>query len=739
MADVKLVRIESLPVTTEVNKEEDFLIVQQPDLTRRTSVKDLMAGDPTLSHVINFHDGGTLNGLMDFCYYEEEDLYLRWTGAYPHVVPSLSSPYSDGGITDGAWSVYTDPSLREELGSTIGASLVLTEDGRTVQDTMDEAIDAAFETARVLDGLSFERVTVVSDANYLEGYAGHIVMDENVTVHFPGVARGEGTLNGFVSKAVETETSNVYEAIMQGGTTGAIYTIRVSEEEHEAVCRQIGGKHTTPEQFLESATDMTEAIQMAFDYGDVVDLSGTNYTIVRTINIPDGRVLCMQGSNITAATGATPVFSFSGKSLGLTIIGGSGVVTGSASAFLYCEGASDTPVNADYVKQVRIYGVNVSSATFERAVLFDKAVRQVFIDNCMFYTRNGIESTGKCVEVMINKSIVYGATPDVDTFGVKLSSTGGTKFYNEGWHLTDCTVDNFANSIDLADVFVFTFKNGYVGCNATTAFAVTVRGVTTTTHCREINLDGVIGGKVRFLDRASGSLAVHTFITGEITNCKPGTCIAIGANLAGIDIRDIKITSSPSCILASVANNSGNIHFAGVSTDSSLTAGIIFNGANGGNCSISDFSYAGSGEALSLARAVRLSNVPVVGATAPIWSVRHGYQSTTTTVTTGNYISSTQFTAAKGSKLLFNINMSYTGAAGSNEQSIRINVPANVSLPNGAQWMTLILPAASGTVGLSLVCTVTGDFINNLFSVTNNTGNTLSILPGAHVSVSLCN
>nr|DAM57100.1 MAG TPA: tail fiber protein [Caudoviricetes sp.] len=238
MADVKLVRIESLPVTTEVNKEEDFLIVQQPDLTRRTSVKDLMAGDPTLSHVVNFHDGGTLNGPMDFCYYEEEDLYLRWTGGFPHTVPSLSSPYEDGDITDGAWAVYTDPSLRDELGSTIGASLVLTEDGRTIQDTMDEAIDAAFEAVRVLNGLSFERVTVVSDANYLEGYAGHIVMDEKATVHFPDVARGEGTLNGFVSKVVETDTSNVYEAIMQGGTTGAIYTIRVSEEEHKAVCHR---------------------------------------------------------------------------------------------------------------------------------------------------------------------------------------------------------------------------------------------------------------------------------------------------------------------------------------------------------------------------------------------------------------------------------------------------------------------------------------------------------------------
>ncbi len=238
MADVKLVRIESLPVTTEVNKEEDFLVVQQPDLTRRTSVKDLMAGDPTLSHVVNFHDGGTLNGPMDFCYYEEEDLYLRWTGEFPHIVPSLSSPYEDGDITDGAWAVYTDPSLRDELGSTIGASLVLTEDGRTIQDTMDEAIDAAFEAVRVLNGLSFERVTVVSDANYLEGYAGHIVMDEKATVHFPDVARGENTLNGFVSKVVETDTSNVYEAIMQGGTTGAIYTIRVSEEEHRAVCHR---------------------------------------------------------------------------------------------------------------------------------------------------------------------------------------------------------------------------------------------------------------------------------------------------------------------------------------------------------------------------------------------------------------------------------------------------------------------------------------------------------------------
>lgn len=316
MADVKLVRIESLPVTTEVNKEEDFLIVQQPDLTRRTSVKDLMAGDPTLSHVVNFHDGGTLNGPMDFCYYEEEDLYLRWTGAYPHVVPSLSSPYSDGGITDGVWSVYTDPSLREELGSTIGASLILTEDGRTIQDTMDEAIDASFEAVRVLNGLSFERVTVVSDANYLEGYAGHIVMDERVTVHFPDVAIGEGTLNGFVSKVVETETSNIFEAIMQGGTTGAIYTIRVSEEEHEAVCH----KHALKSEFnrYNQAHPSRTVIYSGVDTGNVpyLQLDATGRWGVWNPSVSSWQPLAIEQGGTGARDADTAWSRLGGKALG---------------------------------------------------------------------------------------------------------------------------------------------------------------------------------------------------------------------------------------------------------------------------------------------------------------------------------------------------------------------------------------------------------------------------------------
>lgn len=499
-------------------------------------------------------------------------------------------------------------------------------------------------------------------------------------------------------------------------------------------------KYTTPEQFLDSATDMTEAIQMAFDYGDVVVMSGTNYTITRTINMPDGRVVYLAGSNITAATGVTPLFKFEGRNLGLTMIGGSGVITGTASSFLECEGGSDTPVNADYAKQIRLYGINVSSTTITYGVLFKKAVRQIFIDSCMFYTVNGIVSSGKTVELACTKSIVFGSVASTDTVGIGIYSTGtGGPYYNEGWHFTDCTIDNFEKTFDVSDIFVLTVNGGFIGNNSNTGYAFYfAEGVTT--HTREISIRSVIGGRIRFADSSSGKL-YHANISGEVTYCKggSGTAIAIGANCSGIDIRDVKFTTNTGHTLASVGNNSSNVHFAGITCDSSHTAGIVFSGTTGGNCSISDYIYAGTGEALSLARAVRLSNVPVTGTTSPIWSVRYGYQSTTTTIATGNYISNTQFTAARGSKLLFNINMSYTGAAGSNGQSIGINVPANVLLPNGAQSMSFILPATAGTVGISLVCTVTDDFINNLFSVTNNTGNTLTILPGAHVSVSLCN
>lgn len=189
MADIKVVRIESLPATTAVT-EDDYLVVQQPDLTRRVKIGDVVHVDGTVSHVISFKEGGKLNGPMDFAYFEEEDLYLRWKGEFPHTVPALSSPYADGGITDAAWMVYTDPSLREELESTIGASMIMTAEGQSVQDVMDVTVQTANDAKALAQRVDFGTVHTVGDVIHLVNFVGPAVIEEGRTTNYPTVAAG---------------------------------------------------------------------------------------------------------------------------------------------------------------------------------------------------------------------------------------------------------------------------------------------------------------------------------------------------------------------------------------------------------------------------------------------------------------------------------------------------------------------------------------------------------------------
>ncbi|WP_105492296.1 tail fiber domain-containing protein [Escherichia coli] len=223
MADIKVVRIESLPATTKV-AEDDYLVVQQPDLTRRVKIGDVTRIDGTVSHIISFKEGGKLNGPMDFAYFEEEDTYLRWKGEYPHTVPALSSPYQDGGITDAAWMVYSDPSLREELESTIGASMIMTSEGQSVQDVMDTTVATAKEAKKIAEKNDFGTVHTVGDVVHLDNYVGAAVIEEGRTTNFPTEAVGEKFLNGVVSK----RDSQTVDGIFRGAKTGTMYTISVS-------------------------------------------------------------------------------------------------------------------------------------------------------------------------------------------------------------------------------------------------------------------------------------------------------------------------------------------------------------------------------------------------------------------------------------------------------------------------------------------------------------------------------
>lgn len=223
MADIKVVRIESLPATTKV-VEDDYLVVQQPDLTRRVKIGDITRIDGTVSHIISFKEGGIIKGPMDFAYFEEEDTYLRWKGEYPHEVPALSSPYQDGGITDAAWMVYSDPSLREELESTIGASMIMTAEGQSVQDVMDTTVATAKEAKKIAEKNDFGTVHTVGDVIHLVNYVGAAVIEEGRTTNFPTEAVGEKFLNGVVSRR-DTQT---VDGIFRGAKTGTMYTISVN-------------------------------------------------------------------------------------------------------------------------------------------------------------------------------------------------------------------------------------------------------------------------------------------------------------------------------------------------------------------------------------------------------------------------------------------------------------------------------------------------------------------------------
>ena len=63
--------------------------------------------------------------------------WYYWEGALPKVIPAASIPASTGGVVEGAWRPVGDITLRSELSSVGGASIVNTSSGDTVQQEID--------------------------------------------------------------------------------------------------------------------------------------------------------------------------------------------------------------------------------------------------------------------------------------------------------------------------------------------------------------------------------------------------------------------------------------------------------------------------------------------------------------------------------------------------------------------------------------------------------------------------
>ncbi len=481
-------------------------------------------------------------------------------------------------------------------------------------------------------------------------------------------------------------------------------------------------------------TDDTIAIKEAISSGKPLSLSGRDWRITSSIELPDGYAIDMRDSNIIADIPGNPIFIFNGKDLGLSIIGGGGIVSGNASAFLLCTGLSNTPVNSDYVKQIRIHGVHVSSPNIATALRMDNAVRQIFIDSCMFFTKNGIVGNGKIVELKCHKSIIYGSTSDLDSVGVQSISPGGSKYYSEGWHFTDCTIDNFEKALDIRDMFAFTLNGGYVGCNSTTGYAASFGG-RSTTHCREINIDSIFGGKIIFVSEPTGWI-VNAKISGILTRVNSGICLEVSGNASGIDFIGLKFESSPA-VCAVVRNNCSNISFSDITTDESPTFGIQFTGSSGSGCSVDGFVYRGSDNSFFLQRPVLLKNITTSTSTESEYMQKTSMVSPGTFPVSGT-IATVVMSIAKGSRGYINIGISFSGSNVST-QNIQLSLPSGIVVPSatGVSTANTILNSQSGFCGRLIPFYATKDVSSGSFVLKNQSGNALSITSHSSLSVTL--
>lgn len=86
--------------------------------------------------------------------------YYRWDGALPKSVSSNSTPENSGGVGVGKWLSVGDASLRSELSSITGASLVGTDNGNNVQTEINELSN---KTNYIYDLVDFVKITDYSD------------------------------------------------------------------------------------------------------------------------------------------------------------------------------------------------------------------------------------------------------------------------------------------------------------------------------------------------------------------------------------------------------------------------------------------------------------------------------------------------------------------------------------------------------------------------------------------------
>lgn len=501
--------------------------------------------------------------------------------------------------------------------------------------------------------------------------------------------------------------------------------------------QEINGLIGSPLMFGAKGNDVfddTLAIQECADRFRYLDMRNARWKTTGKITLREGTVVDLRGSYLSANNANEPIFEFENAGDGLSILGGGGYVYGTADSFLKCSGKTYQPtMQTDYARQIRLDGVHVSSKSIDKFLDFDKAVRQVFMTKVFSYTRNGMFCNGKCVEIEIYGSIIYGGfgVDDLTTYGIKYVSPGGGRWYNEGLHITDSTIDNFGTTFDIRDIYAMSVTGGHIGAaiqsdgNNAPGALVAKFGQPTSTACRDIKFNGVnIYGVIEFAP--VGGLDYQAKFTGCSSEACEGANISIKNNASNITVSNHTFHSSTNGVAVVCQSNNFNISVNDITCDSTFGGGVYVLGSVGTGILINGIQYPGTGNAIYLERPVRLANVPINAAT------KDYIQKFNTSSIQGSHVVGANITAvenwfAKGETGVIVCELTYTGASAS--QVLTIIPPTGMSIPSGTGWSSglIMLNTVDGRVSLAIPYIVTQDITSGSITLKNDTGNTISL------------
>ncbi|MBT0394836.1 hypothetical protein ISO77_04680, partial [Morganella morganii subsp. morganii] len=143
--------------------------------------------------VDSFEKGEVITSRYQALHWLHNGEYYRWDGALPKAVPANSTPDSSGGIGVGAWIGVGDTSLRKDLASAKGSSMI---GGMSVISALSHGVASGIDCLKLIQRLQDEseekRIPIDFSGISEICFSGHISVGD--FFHWKGAGKFDTTI-----------------------------------------------------------------------------------------------------------------------------------------------------------------------------------------------------------------------------------------------------------------------------------------------------------------------------------------------------------------------------------------------------------------------------------------------------------------------------------------------------------------------------------------------------------------